>query len=345
MEYQQTKNINNDDLFKEIKVKERELDSKIQEFRDERNYLNKNKRAVSRTDNMLKKLEEVTSTIPIQTPYTFIKASPRKRVIVPICSDGQVGEMVKTQDTAGFNTYDFKKFKQRQEHYFNEIVNICAELGINESFVPFLGDAVEGNGSIYKRQKFYLEDHVVNQIFQISESNAWFLQGLYESGITKIKTMAVPGNHGNDGYDNHAQANFDVLAYDRTKLLLRNNENIDYQFSNTFMEVVSILGYHFLLVHGDGMNKATLENSFYKYAYMYANKGIQLYGLMTGHFHTPLNIDVMSTAGDIIVNGNVVGSNHLSVNKLQADNKPSQTVLVIEEGVGITYKRKIVLPD
>jgi hypothetical protein len=39
----------------------------------------------------------------------------------------------------------------------------------------------------------------------------------------------------------------------------------------------------------------------------------------------------------------MVGSNSLSVKQLQADNKPSQVYFVVEEGVGITYRRKCVL--
>lgn len=328
---------------KELLKQKIELNMKIQEFRDERIYLNKTFRPMSRTQMMLNVLKDNTTPIPTQSPYIFIKPHRNKRVIVPLVSDGQVGEMVKIEDTAGFNTYNFKVFKRRQQQYFNEIINDAQELGIDEAYIPFLGDSVEGNGKIYKRQKFYLEDHIVKQIFKVSESDAWFLESLNEAGIKKINVMAVAGNHGNDDYDNHAQANFDIVAFDRTKLLVRGNKNINYQYSESFMEVINVLGYNFLLIHGDGMNKQTLENSFYKYSYMYASRGIQLYSLLAGHFHTPLTTDVMSTAGSIIINGNIVGSNHLSVNKLQSDNKPSQTYAIVEAEKGIIYQRKVVL--
>lgn len=345
LEELQFDNISDDELKEKIIEKQFELDTKIQELKDTKNYINKIKRPVSRTENMLKVLRELSPKLPTQTPYIYIKPNKRKRVIVPLCSDGQVGEMVKIGDTAGFNTYNFETYKRRQQYYYNEIINDSIELGIDEAYVPFLGDDVEGNGTIYKRQKFYLEDHIVDQIFKISESNAWFLESLNESGIKNIRAMGVPGNHGNDAYDNHAQANFDILGFDRTKLLLRGNKNIDFQYSNSFMEVINILGYNFLLIHGDGMNKQSIENAFYKYSYMYAAKGIQLYGLVCGHFHTPQTIDIMSTAGSIIINGNIVGGNHLGLQKLQSDNKPSQTYIVVEEGKGITYQRKVVLPD
>lgn len=328
---------------KELLEMKLELDFRKQQNRDELTYINRVKRPIGRTEAMCEVLREITTPLPTQTPYIFIKPEKKKRVIVPLHSDGQVGEMVRLEDSGGFNKYNFEIYKKRQQKYMDDIINDSIELGIDEAFVPFLGDSVEGNGNIYKKQKFYLESHVVKQIFDVSESNAWFLQGLNAAGIKKINSMAVIGNHGNDGYDNHAQANFDTIAYDRTKLLLGNNKNINYNYSDTFMEVVNILGYNFLIIHGDGMNKQSLENAFYKYSYMYANKGIQLYGLFCGHFHVPLTIDVMSTAGSIIVNGNIVGSNHLSIQKLQADNKPSQTYVVIEEGKGITYSRKIVL--
>lgn len=330
-------------LSKELLEQKIELDFKKQQCRDEITYLNKVKRPLSRTEMMLETLKECTSPLPTQKPFQIIKPKKNKKVLVVLHSDGQCGEMVKLQDTAGFNQYNLEIYNQRQEKYLNEILNTCEELGIDEVCVPFLGDAVEGNGTIYKRQKFYLESHVVKQIFDVSESNAWFLKGLKAGGIKNINATAVIGNHGNDGYDNHAQANFDALAYDRTKLLLENDPDINFKYSDTFMEVINVLGYYFLMIHGDGMNKQTIENAFYKYSYMYADKGIQLYGLICGHFHTPLTIDVMTTAGSIIINGNIVGSNHLSVQKLQADNKASQTFFVVEDGVGITYQRKVVL--
>lgn len=320
-----------------------ELDFKKQQCRDEITYLNKIKRPISRTEMMLETIRECTSPLPTQKPFQIIKPKQNRRILVALHSDGQVGEMVKLQDTAGLNQYNLDIYNQRQEKYLNEILNACDELGIDEVYVPFLGDAVEGNGSIYKRQKFYLESHVVKQIFDVSESNAWFLKGLKAGGIKNIYSQAVIGNHGNDGYDNHAQANFDTLAYDRTKLLLENENDIQFEYSDTFMEVINVLGFHFLMIHGDGMNKKTIENAFYKYSYMYANKGIQLYGLICGHFHVPLTLDVITTAGSIIINGNIVGSNHLSVQKLQSDNKASQTFFVVEDGVGITYQRKCVL--
>lgn len=327
---------------KELLKEKIELDFMKQQRRDELTYLNKNKRPLSRTEAMCEVLKEVTSPLPTQSPYIIIPSSKKKRVIIPIHSDGQVGEMVRLEDSGGFNAYNLGIYNRRQQKYLDAILEDSHELGITEAFIPFLGDAVEGNGNIYKNQKFYLESHFVKQIFDVSESNAWFLKGLQAGGLKTINTMAVCGNHGRDGQDNHTQANFDVLAFDRTQLLLK-GENINYQYSNTFMEVINVLGYYFLIIHGDGMNKQTLESSFYKYSYMYANKGIQLYGLLAGHFHTPLTIDVISTAGSIVVNGNIVGSNNLSVQKLQSDNKPSQTYIIIEEGKGITYTRKVVL--
>jgi hypothetical protein len=341
----ENENVSDDNILKEVQEKKFEVETQIQKLKDEQNYLKKVKRPITRTQNMVDKLEEITEQLPVQSPYMFIKPSYNKRVIVPLCSDGQVGEMVKLQDTAGFNKYNFDTYKRRQEYYFNEIINDSIELGINEAFVPFLGDDVEGNGTIFKRQKNYLEDEIVEQVFKVSESNAWFLQSLNNAGIKSIKTMGVPGNHGSDSYDGHAGSNFDILSFDRTKLLLQKNDNIDYQYCRSFMEVVNILGYNFLLIHGDTLRKEQLDNAFYKYSYMYANKGIQLYGMLCGHFHTPQTTDVMSVAGSIIVNGNVVGSNLLGMQKFHAENKPSQTYIVIEENKGITYQRKVVLPD
>lgn len=328
---------------KELIAQKIEIDFKKQQLRDELTYVNKNKRPLSRTEAMCEVLKEVTSPLPIQKQFNIITPSKNRKIMVVLLSDAQVGEMLKTNDTAGFNEYNFDVFKSRMQKYLNEIISDCKELGINEIQLCQVGDDVEGTGNIYKKQKFYLESHVVKQIFDVSDSNALFIKSLYDNGIYKINTMAVSGNHGNVGYDNHELANFDILAFDRTKLLLNDYKDINYQYSNSFMEVVNILGYNFLLLHGDGLSKSTLENSFYKYAYMYNQKGIKLHAMICGHFHVPITLDIMSSAGEIIVNGNIVGSNSLSIKNLQSDNKASQVCFVVEENKGITYKRKIVL--
>jgi prepilin-type N-terminal cleavage/methylation domain-containing protein len=180
-------------------------------------------------------------------------------------------------------------------------------------------DLLQNEYVIIKNNNKYLKRYRYNSLNKLIEFDNITINNQY---INKLK----PRNF-------RQQCCFDLLQ----------NDNINFQYSNTFMEVINILGYYFLIIHGDGMNKQTIENAFYKYSYMYAARGIQLYGLLCGHFHVPEIKDVITTAGSIIINGNIVGSNYLSVQKLQSDNKPSQTYIVVEEGKGITYTRKVVL--
>jgi hypothetical protein len=243
-------------------------------------------------------------------------------------------------------------FLRRDQFLAQQIVGIAHELDIDNAIVFELGDSVEGNGRIFKSQRNYLETHIVNQVYVASEAHARFVEGLYLGGISDLRVIAVPGNHGLDGYDSHADANFDYFVYKDAERLLelyryrdKTIGPVDYKVSESFMEVCNVLGFNFLCLHGEGMKKTALSNGFFKYAHMFAQRGQPLYAMVSGHWHEYQDKDIPTTAGDIIVNGSIVGANRLSMKKLQADTKPSQTVFVVEEGVGITYRRKVVLPD
>jgi len=350
----QREGVSNSVVLEEINKQKQELEMLSQAVRDERAKLNQEKRSLNRTKYIAQCLCETTSPIPRLAPYSIIKPVDKKprRTLCILHSDGQVGELVTDSDTSGFNRYDLDTFLRRDQFLTQEIINMAHELKINNAVVFELGDSVEGNGRIYKSQRNYLETHIRNQIYASSEAHARFVEGLYRGGISELEVVAVPGNHGLDGYDSHEDANFDFLVYDRAKTLLelyhyRDDSCglVNYDIAESFMTVHNVLGFNFLCLHGEGMRKTSLSNGFYKYAHMFAERGQPIYAMVSGHWHEYQEKDVGTTAGGIIVNGSIVGTNRLALKRLQADTKPSQTVFIVEEGKGITYRRKVVLPD
>lgn len=337
---------NSDALINRIKNEKHKFEVAKQEFLDERRELLKEKRSVTRTEWMSQKIQEVTTPLSPIKPYVILKPSNKhpRRTLCVLHSDGQVGELIQPPDTAGFNTYDVETFIRRDGIYANNVVQAIYDFDVEAVKVLQLGDSVEGNGRIYKRQRNYLDEFVIKQIFRASEAEARFVEAVVGTGVKDISVSSVAGNHGLDGYDSHDNANFEWLVYDRAKLLLK-EYNIDYNIADTFMQMVSIYGFNFLCLHGDGIRKSGIDNAFYKYSHMYAQRGMPIYSMVMGHWHSYSEKDVLSSAGSIIINGNIAGSNRLEVERLQLDTKPTQIFFVVEEGVGITYKRKVVLPD
>jgi hypothetical protein len=334
------------DILAQINKQKSELEVVRQGLLDERRELLKEKRSFNRTQFMAQKFQEITVPFSPVKPYAIIKPSdthPRRTLCV-LHSDGQVGELIQPPDTAGFNTYDIETFIRRDGAYANIVTDAAIDFDVEAVKVLQLGDSIEGNGRIYKRQRNYLDEFVIKQIFRASEAEARFVESIIGAGIKDVSVRAIAGNHGLDGYDSHENANFEWLVYDRSKLLLK-EYNINYEIADTFMQVVPIYGYNFLCLHGDGIRKSAKENAFYRLSHMYAQRGMPIYSMVMGHWHSFTETDIITTAGDIIINGNIAGSNRLEVERLQLDTKPTQVFFVVEEGVGITYRRKVVLPD
>gem|GEM_PF-3713374 len=342
----QREGISNSAVLDEINKQQHELEVAKQELLDERRELLKEKRSVTRTEWMSQKIQEVTTPLSPIGPYAIIKPSDKhpRRTLCVLHSDGQVGELIQPPDTAGFNTYNIETFIRRDNAYANIVVDAAVEFGVEAAVLLQLGDSIEGNGRIYKRQRNYLDEYVITQIFRASEAEARFVEAIIGAGIKNVSVRAVAGNHGLDGYDSHENANFEWLVYDRAKLLLK-EYNIDYEIANTFMQVVPIYGYNFLCLHGNGIKKSGTDNAFYRYSHMYAQRNTPIYSMVMGHWHSFKESDVISTAGSVIVNGNIAGSNRLEIEQMQLDTKPTQVFFVVEEGMGITYRRKVVLPD
>jgi hypothetical protein len=346
----QGETVNSDILIQEINKRKQELEVARQSLLDERREVLKEKRLFSRTQWMAQKIHEVTTSFSPVKPFVIIKPSDRKprRTLCVLYSDGQVGELIQPPDTAGFNTYNINTFVRRSNAYADNVIEAARELEVEAVSIFQLGDSIEGSGRIYKRQRNYLDAHVIRQIFAASETQARFVEAVVGAGVPNVSVYAIAGNHGLDGYDSHENANFEWLVYDRAKLLLKEyvkEYDINYEIANTFMQVVPIYGYNFLCLHGDSIRKSEISRAFYRYSHMYAQRGIQIYSMLMGHWHSFEEKDVMSTGGDIIINGNIAGANRLEIERMHADTKPAQVFFIVEEGVGITYRRKVVLPD
>lgn len=120
----------------------------------------------------------------------------------------------------------------------------------------------------------------------------------------KVKIYSVPGNHGRltakPETKSHAADNLDTLAAWFIESRLSDDRGVEVFYGNSVDCVFEVYGRAFLLSHGDRMGSkggqgflgpcATIIRGHLKLRADYATRGIILYKILTGHFHSSCEI-------------------------------------------------------
>lgn len=261
-------------------------------------------------------------------------------------SDAQVGEKIEPRSTGGMGEYNLEIYKQRHNRLIQKVMLFKEQdsnLGLNKLIIEHLGDQVEGE-SIYPGQPFYLDAHLVDQLFESVATEASGLLTLAKE-FREIEVFCVSGNHGRIGKKGqHSTAtNFDYLFYRMLQQVLKQQKNIKIYVSESPSMVVQFGKFNFLLNHGDA-TKSWGGIPFYGLERMYRRLpglyGIMIHFMMVGHFHQPSEISEA-----ILVNGCFPGGSDLSINKMQLKSRPIQKIFYFHDELGINRKSDIYLAD
>lgn len=288
----------------------------------------------------------------IKPPKPIPLNKAKKEEALLLFSDAQIGEHITLEDTNGFGEYNIEIFKERMEKLTNRIRQIT-EMHKNFSYIDtlnifMLGDNVDGIG-IYRGQEHHLDALVVDQLLIGSEKIAESLIELLGT-FEKIKITGIVGNHGRIGKkgENPTHVNFDYLLYKMLERELVNySDRIEWTIPKSNWYMQNILGYGFLLLHGDtikawnGIPYYGIDRADARLTKMLTAKGKTYQYLCLGHHHNPGDVD--SSNGEKILNGTMVGGSTFSINQLHTTSRPSQWFFGISKEEGITWRYKILL--
>lgn len=321
----------------------------------EKQELARTKKVLAVAEIIAEKFAMAVAALP---PITPPKAQPvvhtgEAEDIVCLISDMQGGELIDAEEMGGLNEYTFAKLERETWTYLEKLRRIIAERRgagkqVRRLHVWLLGDIVDGE-TIYDGQQWHIEQNVFDQSVTLYEMLAQWIVALLELGV-EVVIETIPGNHGRVGKKGQTahRVNFDNFLYQYLSIRFRGIRGITFNGPHkSWYKVVDILGWKFHLSHGDDV-KGWGGIPFYGFARAYTND-FMLQALIKESFqywvcgdkHVQFSIDM--GPGEIIVNGNWVGTSYFSAKALHKGGRPSQTVFGVTEREGVTWRQPIYL--
>jgi hypothetical protein len=271
-----------------------------------------------------------------------------------LSSDWHVGELVRSDETAGIAEYNFDIFCKRLDKLAQAVYEIIS-IQSKSYNVPvldlwFLGDIISGENA-YPGQHAYLDLVTADQLVLGKEKAAEFLVNLLDV-FDKIVVRAVIGNHGpiiRQGGKPVGPTwnNFDYLFYQMLKDNLQNYPQIEFKIPRSPFMVDTVLGWSFCAQHGEKVRMYQGQTPWYGLDRDVARMRDMLHSIeedfyyaLYAHFHTQEQAEL--TAGERLMNGSIVGGTLYGIN-LRRVSHPSQSFFGLSKKKGITWRYNVYL--
>jgi len=233
--------------------------------------------------------------------------------------------------------------RQRAEYLTERVLNIIdLHQPIRRLHVFMLGDMSQGE-NVYQGSK--LEEAEMGARLQIKQHLVPAMSQLLVSCsqvVKSVESYGVRGNHGK--YDKAAPSgtNWDLFFYDSLESKLVNQERIHVHPSETFYQLVDIMGFRFFIIHGDQVNATNGIPLFAMRRKMqdwYAHVGGFHYAY-AGHFHSAA-ADQVNSVADYTICPPLVTGDSWALEKVGRASKPVQLCFGIHGKYGRTWEYKL----
>lgn len=305
-------------------------------------------------------LDTVTRAAAGEFPYVKPKyPTPRnpkeswEEFVVFNLSDLQLGELIRTEETGGLETYTYAIMLKRIEHWKERVHLIVNEvlrrsIPIYNAGMVVGGDIGEGE-NVYRSQQAHIEFLLNEQIIKSVMALAGLMQfaaGLFEN----FWVWCVPGNH---GMVEPTTLSLDLHVYALVRALLTRQENIHWSIAPNSFNLFQIGPRQFrhethhhprhqLAIHGSNL-RSNLGTPNYAADRAYAKYSAMLNVVLDHlwiHHHHRLHV-----GQNWSINGAFPSGNDFSIDRMQGCDRPGQLMATIHQEVGWTSWRTIHLDD
>lgn len=231
-------------------------------------------------------------------------------------TDLHLNELVDLQH----NKYDFPIASQRLSLFAKRTKQYFKAKGIKNILVAMTGDLLNSDRRL---------DELLSEA--TNRSKATFLAvNLLEHFILDLNRdfniciASVTGNESriadNVGWSEiMATDNYDFTIFNVLKLLFRDS-NVKFLIGDSVEQIVEVSGQNILLIHGNQLKAASVEQSIQKIKGKYTARNIRIDFIMYGHLHS-------TRIGDTYARGaSLVGANAYSDGALQLESRASQNL-------------------
>lgn len=286
---------------------------------------------------------------PIPEPKLIATGKPE--VAVVMLSDVQLGKVTPTYDSA--------TAEKRVEQYADKVIELTriqrAAHPVREVHLWFLGDMIEGE-LIFPGQQFLIDSSLFRQVMIDGPRifGGFIRRMLAEFEVVKV--FGIIGNHGRMGgrasRDYNPENNGDRMLYhfmreiftasgqDRVEWVIPFEEN-----EKAWFAVDDIGGYRTLLLHGDQLKYGPRAPSTMQKILSWKAGGIGpgngFDDIAYGHWHQIQRMRYTNTTARI--NGSTESSNTYAQEFMANMDDPSQWLLFVKPGKGVTAEYQVWL--
>jgi hypothetical protein len=259
-------------------------------------------------------IERNISGIHIDPVFPPGPASPGPTVDAVLhATDWQVGKHIR-------GAYSSVIAQQRVEEYFRECQRriIINPEDVEKVHVLYTGDLVEGE-LVFKGQAHKIDESLFRQVFRVGEM---IINGtrLMLATVPFVEEEGCGGNHGDNTRDSHPETNFDNMAMEFARRMLRDEPRLTFKEPITPDErhwsyIHNVRGKDWFGFHGNQIKsqpntKATRD----KLVNYHATIGPFQY-VLSGHYHQALQQDIGAFthwAGGSTENGNTFATEFMA---------------------------------
>jgi len=281
------------------------------------------------------------------------RPSGRRSVILHI-SDIQYGEVIDLDAMDGVNSYNIEIANQRIARYFQKAHRFVTELWqgprAEEIVILLNGDMI--SGALHHELDRTDGVRPLQAAKLVAEQLIAGIGLLLSEGF-RIRIINTPGNHGRmtikPESKDHVLQNYDTLVGWFIEAAFKSNSLVSVRYSKSIDALFNVFDFPMLVTHGDRIGSrggagflgatATIVRGHFKLVADYAARGIHVYKVFTGHFHT----GVVTTAG--YANATMAGPSEYSRDGRMGIQPASQDYFVVEENHGIIEHRVITVGD
>ena len=314
-----------------------------QKLRDLTGKLNAAYRAEARSQLLRETVNSAIQALPkMDIPIVSAWEEPHdERELVLGIGDFHYGADIDVRGLYGeyLNRYNSGVFEKRMEELLRKVKWVIEREGLNVVHVMMVGDLIDG--ILRQSQLMRLEYGLVESVIHLSEYLAEWLNELSKS-VQRVYVYGVTGNHSEvrplkAKAREFEEENLEKIIFWYLASRLKGNERILINEECGCMKMVSVCGYSFVLLHGDG-DKSIND---------IARNTVNLYGekidyFVCGHLHKEQEFPsgVTSDGNSVIVRvPSLCGMDRYAQSK-GFGGQAGATAMVIAAGVG----REVVYP-
>jgi hypothetical protein len=287
---------------------------------------------------------------PAWAPPPRTKEAPVEETVVQFFSDWHLYERVSAERTRGLAEYSAEIGAARVAQSVASHASIVTKLRRSGWAFPELVVVLGGDfhpGTIHE-----LERHASDGANAVLSTFgcAWVLaHALRDLGrlYPSVHVVGVPGNHGRLPDARRVQQkdptrNWDYLVYLLARQMLSDQGHFHFWFPDSYAAQVDIRGWQFLVTHGHDI-KSWNSIPHYGIARFVQNtnaveaaRANVLHYVLLAHFHEHSTLP--HAAGEVLVNGSVIGPTEFGVNALGRAAGPHQLMFGVHREHGVTHR-------